>query len=448
MYKPIPDTYHNKRWIGKRKEFRANPISFIRECKGLYGDIFQMPGLGGTTIVTTDSDIVKHILQTNNRNYTKSRGYQIMGRALGKGLLTSEGEFWFKQRKLIQPAFHRKKLQHITVTMGEIVERCVERWKGLQQSGKAFDMLDEMNQLTMEIVARGLFGSDINKEDLQTVSDAVDYLNMIGTRVIRQPFLLLFQWVPVKAAQQHKVELQKIEDILFKIIDQRQATGQSYDDLLGMLLDMRDEETGEAMSRKQLRDEVVILFIAGHETTSNALTWTWYLLAQHPEVWEKLQAEWKEHLNGRSANFHDFNQLPYTRMVLNESMRLRPPAWIIGRQAVEDDEVKGYKIDAGRNVLMCSHEIHRHPDHWERPNEFWPEHFTKERMKARHKYAYLPFGGGPRLCIGNNFALLEMVIALSTLGQHFRPQLAEAPEGVEALALITLKPGEGIQMRL
>lgn len=394
------------------------------------------------TVVVDKPAYVKHVLQDNNKNYTKSLAYKrLLTRLLGKGLLTSEGDFWRKQRRLAQPAFHREKLALLANDMVQCTQTLISDLQELE--GQEVDLSKYMMSVTLDVVAKSMFGTDVS-DFVQTVGKEIDYANERAMERIKNPLSLPI-WVPTPSNLKEQQSLENLNKIVHGIIDARRKSEKKYDDLLQMLMDVEDEDTGERMSDKQLRDECMTIFLAGHETTALALSWLWYTLEKNPDKLEKLRGEVDTVLEGRTPTLEDIRSLTYTRQVIDEILRLYPSAWAVGRNAIEDDEIGGYHIPAGYNVVVPIYVLHRDPEIWDNPNDFIPERFTKENMKDKHRYAYFPFGGGPRFCIGNNFALMEMQIIVAMLIQRFHFKL-EPDSTVNIAPLLTLRPEGGMPM--
>ena len=381
---------------------------------------------------------------SNHRNYRRSRNSDKLRRALGNGLLTNDGTSWLKQRRLMQPAFHRKRIAHFGDTMTDETQKLLAAWQAEPTRGKPLDVSGEMMRLTLAIVSRTMFGTTVMQETEQ-LGPAVTELQ---EDTLRRQFVLvdLPEWVPLPKLRRAKEARKAIERVVTGIIESRRRSGVSeHEDLLSMLMNARDADTGEPMDDAQLRDEVRTIFLAGHETTSNALAWTWYLLARNPNAATKLRAELDRVLGGRLPTTDDIPQLPYTKMVVEESMRLLPPVWAISREAISDDEVGGYRIPAGSTLVLSQFLTHRHPDFWDDPESFDPERFSPDRTKDRHRFAYFPFGGGPRICIGSSFAMLEAQLLLATIAQRYDLDLVPG-HPVELEPLVTLRPRYGIMM--
>jgi cytochrome P450 len=391
-----------------------------------------------------DPDSIQHILLGNQSNYPKGRlNRQILGPALGDGLLTSEGETWRRHRRIAAPAFHHRRLAELAAIMVEETLRLRTRWDDIAGGGPV-DMSKEMMTLTMRIVTRCLFSHDVS-DDVDELGGAITTMIETLGKTSMLDLLGLPEWLPRHRDGELRRAMKLIDDRIYRIIAERRASQRDYGDLLDLLLKSRDEETGECMSDRELRDEVVTLFAAGHETTAVALAWTWYLLSLHPEVAGRLAGEVTDVLGERPPAFSDLERLPYTRMVFEETMRLYPPAFVINRVALADDRIGDVDVPAGTMVSVSPWITHRNPNLWDEPERFDPERFTEESVRARHKYAYFPFGGGPRICIGNGFALMEGRLVLAALAPWFAPRLA-GNEPVVPQGRITLRPRGGLPM--
>ena len=390
-------------------------------------------------------EYVKHVLVDNHRNYIKSRSYRFLKPPLGNGLLTSEGDFWRKQRRISQPAFYKEALRNITDTMHLVIDRMVSRWQKLKEEGKPIALLEETMSLTSEIAAKALFGEDINartKELIQHVSIMNFFIHYKATSMIRWPL-----WMPITEHRKFLRSRKILDDLIYDIINTRRQAQEPKGDLLQLLLDARDEETGLGMDDKQLRDEIVTLFIAGSETSSNALCWAIYLLAQHKDIFQKLRSEAEDVLSQNLSGMEAYQELSYTQQIIQETMRLYPPAWMISRASAGHDEIDGYAIAPKDQIFMCTYTIHHNAEYWPEPEKFDPTRFAPEAIKQQPKFAYYPFGGGPRLCIGNNFAMLEMVLALATISREFAFELiSEKPALMDGL--VTLRPRNEISVKL
>ncbi len=418
--------------------FLHNALDFLLEMCERYGDVVSVPTLVGPFTLIFHPDGVRHVLQENHRNYNKDvPDYHVLSLVLGKGLLTNDGGSWLKQRRLIQPAFHRERVAAFGTLMTDTTLMWTQRWEtgSFIEANQPLALTQEMSSLTLSIVAKALFGTDLSAET-EGVGRALTTVNHLLAKAFYLPWVLS---LPTRERRRLRAARSALYTVVEQIIRERRRRRERHDDLLEMLLEARDEGTGEGMSDQQVRDEVLTLLLAGHETTANALSWAFFLLAQHPHVEARLQEEYQQVLNGRPATIEDLPRLPSTRMVVEEAMRLYPPAWGLGRRALGNDEIGGYSIPKGAYVLVFPYVTHRHPAFWERPGAFDPERFSAQLAATRHRFAYFPFGGGPRLCLGNQFALYEAQLILATILPRY--QLRLQPGGVMVPEpLVTLRP--------
>ncbi len=388
---------------------------------------------------------VKHVLLDRADNYVKSFIARQLLKPLGQGLLTSEGAAWRRQRRTMAPAFHPRRIEALAPLMVEATLERLAAWERLGE-GAVLDVAEEMARLTLDIITRTMFSSDI-RERVDEVRRAVLAYQRVGGRPALFDLLGLPRWLPRLQALRMRDPGAALDAIIYEIIERRRRGPASPDDLLGLLLAARDEESGAAMDDRELRDQTSTIFTAGHETTANALAWTWYLLALHPAVEARLRDELRAVLGGRAPAGGNVPRLPYTRMVIEEAMRLYPPAHTMSREALADDEIMGRKVPKGSTVVISPWLIHRHEKLWERPLVFDPERMAPERQESRPRYAYLPFGGGPRICIGAGFAMQEAILIVASVAQRFRLSLLPG-HAIEPVGLITLKPKGGLPMRL
>ncbi len=418
-----------------------NPIKQLPVLIREYPDAFRPPFTAIETYIVQNPEYVKHILHDNYLNYTKGAKYGILKPMLGNGLLLSEGATWRKHRLLAQPAFHRKRLEPVAEIAADATEKLMHKWK----DKATIDFTNEMGYLTIEIVSKALFGT--------AVSDKVDDIRESIRKLNRTVSLLArfttskSNWVmnlPYTSGLNKAMKV--LDDLIYGIINERRLSHKTYDDLLSMLMEARYEDTGEAMNDQQLRDELITLFIAGHETTVLSLSWTAYLLAQHPNVVDKIRAELNATINNRTPLFSDLPQLKYLTNVMNESMRLYPPIYVIGRKAVKEDFLGEFRVPANYNVGINIYSLHRHPKYWDNPDSFKPERFENFDIKGDNRFLFLPFGGGPRTCIGNNFAMMEMLIITSMLLQRFDIELVSGKSIPQAQ--FTLAPTPSISLKL
>jgi cytochrome P450 len=439
----LPPHPAKEHWFFGNAFYLVNfPISFIEESMPSFDGIFLLTSRFLKMMIVNEPEYVKHIMQDNNKNYTKWLRNDVLELLLGNGLLTSEGDFWRRQRRLSQPAFHRERLALTADTMVNCTQKLVEKLEALPDK-QGVDISKEMMGLTLDIVARAMFSTDV-KEAVETVSREIEIASQLIIQRFKEPFRFPI-WVPTPRNVKEKESVARLDAVLSSIIQARRKNTERFDDLLSMLMEAKDEDTGEQMSDAQLRDETMTIFLAGHETTAVALTWFWYLLDKNPIEAQKVYDEIDQVLQGRTPALADLHNLYYTKMAIDESLRLYPPAWITGRENMEEDEIGGYRIPKGYALLIPVYHIHRDPRIWKEPTKFMPERFTKENFKDIHRFAYFPFGGGPRQCIGNNFALMEMQLVIAMLVQKFRFKLSPGFEP-ELNPLVTLRTKNGMKM--
>lgn len=428
-------------WLkGNLNDFAFRRLEFFTELAREYGDVSSFR-LGPRRVWLVNApELIEQVLVTDNKQFTKHFGARMYKPLLGNGLLLSEGDFWLRQRRLSQPAFNKNRVTAYGPAMAALTEQLLESW----HEGLWCDLLDEMSRLTTAIAAQIFFGA----EDLKD-REAFSAANLEAGHVIHARFRRLIQWpdwLPLPSNLRLKRAMRHLNGIVDGFVHQGRERREPADNLLSRLLQARDEDGGR-MTDRQLREEIMTLFLAGQETTALSLSWTWYLLAQHPEVEAKLVAEWNDVLKGRAPTADDVQRLKYTEWVLMESMRLYPPAYLIGREAAVAGELGGYPLPKGMTVFLCEWVTQRDPRFFDDPERFWPERWGDERIKALPKYAYYPFGGGPRLCIGNHFAMLEAALVLATVGQRFRFTIEKEP-AVVPQPMITLRPSPGIPVVL
>ena len=418
-----------------------DPLGFLVDLARRYGDIARVPLGAETLYLFNHPDLVRDVLVTNHRNFHKGRGLERAKMLLGSGLLTSEGEFHLRQRRLAQPAFHRQRVAAYGATMAAYAAARRDRWC----AGAVIDAHREMMALTLAIVGKTLFDANVEHEAAE-IGEALATTFESFQFGFFLPFGELLERLPLPATRRFRKARARLDATIYRLIEERRRSATDRGDLLSMLLLAQDTEgDGGGMTDLQLRDEAMTLFLAGHETTANALTWTWYLLSQHPEVEARLHAEVDAALGGRLPTADDLPALPYTRMILAESMRLYPPAWILGRRALAPFEAGGYQIPARSIVLMSQFVMHRDARWFPDPERFDPERFSPERQAERPKFAYFPFGGGPRVCIGEQFAWMEGILALATIAQRWRLSLVSG-HPVALQPIITLRPKFGMRM--
>lgn len=438
-----PPGPHGYPVLGVLPQVWRDPLQFFLRAGVEYGPVSRFEMGSKPFYLITGPEEVKHVLQDNHRNYRK--GYDQAKPLMGNGLVTSEGDFWLKQRRLIQPMFNRSRLAFFSGFMTQATAEMLARWDSLAARGETVDVAEEMMHLTQTIIVRAMFSTDIG-DQAKALGAAFDETLRYLNRVLFSPSPLLTS-LPTPANRRHKQALQFLDEFICGLIRSKRRSGEDTNDLLSLLVFTRDEETGEGMDDRQIRDELMTIFLAGHETTANTLAWTWYLLSLNPEVESRLVAEIDAVLGGKPSEFDDLKNLTYTPLVLHEALRLYPPAWMFARHAIEDDVVGGFTIPKGEMLMFSPYVTHRLPQHWEDPEQFDPERFLSERSQNRHKFAYFPFGGGPRLCLGNNFALIEAQLVMTRVLQSFRLHLAAGAE-VRPTPIATLQPRPGVPMKL
>ena len=413
-----------------------NPLPFHAKNFATLGDIFRLQiGLGNSVLFCRDAGLLQHALQKNQKNYKKSYiQTKDLAKYIGRGLLTAEGEHWQRQRKLIQPAFHKSQLRLLVYTIQETILTELKNIK----TGKPMDIFPIFNDLAFQTVIKSIFNINISEADVDALQHTTEATQKMLVQELRQPFLVW--WFNLSGKTKKHLDLtENSRTILKRLVEERKQSNSNHHDLLDMLLTATYED-GTYMDENQLVDEILILFAAGHETTSNALTFTCELLARNPEAQSKILAEINTIKSESTDCMHWIKNARYTKLVIEESMRLYPPAYFMDRVNIEEDTFNGMKLPKGSNLLFSIYEIHRHSDFWKQPSEFIPERFLDETIKfSKH---YFPFGAGPRMCIGNNFAMYEMILAMISLVEQF--EIVEKKTPIEIKPLITLKPHNAI----
>jgi len=421
---------------------QSNPLEFLMGLYKTFGPISRFQAFKTPVIHLADSGAIRHVLQDNHRNYSKDTiQFNSLSIITGKGLLTNDGTNWLRQRRLAQPAFSRGRLMNLDRIVVPSTQSLLARWKQFP-GNHAIDIDAEMMQLTLEIVGKALFSIDLSQNAPHLTKAVLTTLDYIVYRV--KTLTLIPTALPLPRNLAFKRALRTLEEAVEQIIQERRKRGDPGEDLLGMFLQARDEEGGEGMSNRQIRDEVMTLLIAGHETVASALTWTWYLLSTHPDVEQRLFDEVFGLLKGYPPTTRDLDNLPYTAQVFTEALRLYPPAWLITRKAQAEDEILGYPIPAGAIMVISPYVIHRLETYWKNPEIFLPERFAQDPEGTSHRFTFIPFGAGPRLCIGNQFAMIEAKLILATMIQalHFNPPHQKPMVD----ALVTLRPRGGLHL--
>lgn len=405
-------------------------LSHIARCFGRYGDTCRVRGPRGKsdTYILHDPDDIKRVLVNNHRNYVKGAGFARVKLLLGNGIFVSQGDFWKRQRTMMQPLFQAKTIQRFYGLITDCNKTLRTRWDGIAAENGELDVTSQTSELTLDIVLRSIFGDD---------------LELIQERFGRNPFDIVAE----ESARDLKFayEFHKLMKILPELLQRRRDEKREPADIISALMSARDKKSGAAMTDDELMDEVSTLIIAGHETTASALNWTWYLLSQHPAVERRLVEELAA-LEGDVPRLDEIGGLGYTRQVLQEAMRLYPPGWVFTRTAIDQDEIGGYDVPAGAEILICLYTLHRHPRYWTDAEEFDPERFGPDEQEQRHRFAYLPFGAGPRRCIGEDLAMFEMQIHLAMLARRFHLRFAERNGPVKAVPAVNLRTGKNLVM--
>ena len=427
--------------LGITTQVRKDPLGYFARVAAEYEGLAMLPvGLDKVYLLNSPATL-KHVLVDNWRNYRKSDFYNKLRPLFGHGIVTNDGDQWRRQRQLMNPSFHGESLQRIGQIMRAATASKISAWRE-RPAGQSFNMATEITELSLAIVMESLFAADA-KGRTDAIAHAVDtMIEVCERRVWAVPDL---HDRPVSPLYwRHRRARAALDEIVFDIIEGRFKSGNAGNDLLGMLLSAQDPETGEGMTPAQLRDETTTLLVTGHESTANATVWVLYTLAQHPEIEAKVREEIDRVCGGDTPTDEDLRNLTSQRMVIEEVIRLYPPAWTVSRTAIEDDVIDGYDVPAGTNIMVSPYVIHRNPRYWPDPERLDPMRFAPEQQENRPKFAYIPFAGGPRNCIGMHFAMMEMQIAITMLLQAFRTKLAPQPP-IEREAILSIRPKDGIQ---
>jgi cytochrome P450 len=417
----------------------GNPLEFFTDVARTYGDIASYRIGGEQLFLVNDPQLIKDILVTHQKNFTKSRGLERTKRLLGNGLLTSEGAVHLRQRRLMQPAFHRDRIAGYGRTMVEYADRMRGAWT----DGATLDIAREMNRLTLSIVGKTLFDADVESQAAAVGEALTGVIESFWMMML--PFADLLERLPVPKLRRARVARARLDTMIYGMIADRRASGRDHGDLLSMLLTAQDEDDGRVMTDSQVRDEAMTIFLAGHETTANALMWTWYLLSGAPDVASKLHDEVDRVLQGRLPTVADIGSLSYVERVVTESMRLYPPAWLIGRRAIADYPIGQYVAQARSILVMSPYIIQRDARYYVEPERFNPDRWTPAFEASLPKFAYFPFGGGPRQCIGESFAWMELILIVATIAQQWDLRLVPG-HPVVLQPLITLRAKHGMRM--
>jgi cytochrome P450 len=430
--------------FGHARELQHDALNFYLRLARDFGDVARIRLLSNTAYVVSHPNGIRQVLQKNHLNYDRNViTYKPLRPFLGNGLSLSEGTLWRQQRRLMQPAFHRQRLANLATQMTTAADALLKRWERRTNQDEPLDIHEEMMRVTLCIAGMTLFGLDLSDEH-NPVGRAFQSMVQALADFVFFPFPPLS--IPTPRNRRIQAALQTLNTLVRDLVCQRREQHIDTGDLLSMLLLARDEE-GRGMDDQQLRDEIISLLFAGHETTATTLTWAWYLLSEHPESQRHLWEELDTILQGEYPTVEQLSQLRYTRMVLDETLRLYPPAFALVRRARADDTICGYRIPARHEVWTNIYAVHRHPEYWEQPEVFDPERFSPEHQASGVNRAYFPFGGGPHLCIGNSFALLEGQLLLTMIAQRYQVQLVSG-QRVEPVSMLTVRPRHGLLMFL
>ncbi len=431
--------------LGHQPSFKADPLALMLRAQREVGDLARLRFGPLWFHVLSDPAEVYSVLVEKHKKYSKrTPGYNMLSQVLGQGLLTSEGELWRRQRRVAQPAFHKAQIVGLTEVMRRASEDLADSLEPAAKNFSVVDIAQEMSNITLRIAGETLFGVDLS-DDSSEVSGSLDRMMQGFMQMMASPLPMLNTSIPLPRNIRMKRDIAELDRVVREIIAERRSDPGDAPTLLNMFIDARDED-GKGMSDTQLRDEVLTMLLAGHETTANALAWTFYCISKHPQVARRLEAELDEVLDGSAPTMEQVRSLPYTTQVLKESMRLYPPAWTVGRRAEEGDEISGCRIPKGGLVLMSPYVLHRHPDYWENPEAFDPDRFGPDKAPPV-RGAYMPFIVGPRKCIGEHFAMTESVIMIATLISKYRFELIPG-HAVIPEPSVTLRPKNGIKMRV
>jgi cytochrome P450 len=398
-------------------------LAYLRDCFARFGDVYRIfaPARGVYNYVINHPSDIKRVLLTNHRNYTKGEGMDRVKILLGNGIMTSEGDFWRRQRRMMQPSFHRRVLDQFQQLIHDVNATFAERWAAKAAAGECINLGDEVSELILDIVLKSIFGSDLARLERQFGGNPFEVVAKEQNRDLKFAF-----------------RFRSLSKLVNELIERRRRESEEHFDFLGMLMAARDRENDAPMSNKEMIDEVMTLIVAGHETTAAALTWTWYLVSQHPETAARLEAE-ADRVAAGTLGLDAAESLAFTHQVLQEALRLYPPGWLFTRRTIEADELGGFPVAPRTDVFISPYLLHRHPEFWSDPEEFRPERFAGADAEERHKFAYIPFSVGPRHCIGENLAMFEMLVHVQSMSRRFR--LARAgSEPIELEAQINLRP--------
>lgn len=445
---PVGATISSVSYLFSKSENHLDPLDlYTRIARSNGGRPARLKGpLGYEEWVLSDPADIEYVLQTNQHNYQKGKEYKVLGMVAPEGLISAEGEAWLHHRRLMQPAFKENPVRGMAQIMISQTEGMLEQW-GDSINHDSLNITNAIRNLTLRIIAQALFSKDIDDTITEKIREAFGYLNWylddrMSPRIHAPPN------APTQNNKRFKAAVRDLDQIVLSIIDDRrqlEATDTNRDDLLGMLMALQHEETQQRLTNSQLRDQILTLLVAGHDTSANALIWAFYLLDQNPGVDHALYEEMQQVLGGRSPVAEDYDHLAYTKMVVDEVLRLYPPAWAISRRPLTPDLIGGFEVSAGTPLLISPYVVHRDPSIWTDPEVFDPLRFSPDRSATRPKFAHFPFGGGARQCLGSGFARMELVLVLATILQRYRLTLYSNSDA-STEALLTLRPKNYMQM--
>jgi cytochrome P450 len=431
--------------LGVLPRLRQEPLQVLLDATHRFGDVVYLGRDLHRVYLVNHPDFIEHVLDIHHPTYGKGSAVERIKPLFGEGLTTSNGEAWRHQRRLLRPVFHARRITGLAAVITQATTELLTDWQALSERGQPLAIATEMMNLTRAIIVRALFGNDVDGEIpalSEALTIALEYTNRRVWSVIDIP-----KYFPTPRNRHFRTALHLLDRLVYRTIDRRSQKGGDKSDLISVLMDLHDEETNEPMSTQQLRDQIMTLFIAGHTTAAAALAWLWIVLAQHPRIEQRLQNEVRTVLGDRLPTAEDIRILSYLRRVINEVMRLYPPTWVTARTPLEDDQIGGYWIPARSVVLLSPYLMHRHACFWKHPEAFDPARFSPEQSTQRPRYAYFPFGGGPRTCIGRGLALMELQLIVMMVTRRYRLELLPGQRLTPKPAL-TLAPPQGTLMRL
>ncbi|OIK11467.1 cytochrome P450 [Bacillus sp. MUM 13] len=437
----MPQGPKGRLFTGNLRDFQEDPLGFLSSLPKEYGEAAKFRfGPFQNIYLVTNPELIKQVLVTKQKSFVKSRDFKALKPVLGEGLLTSEKDFHMRQRRLIQPAFKKSHISSYGQDMIDITRDYLSSW----EDGQKRNITQDMMGITLGIITKTMFSMTF-KEGYAAIGKPLESAMRSAIKRMRA-IIKLPLWIPVKKNREYRRAINKLDTVLYDIISRRREQTERHDDMLDILMDAKDAKDGMGMSDEQVRDELMTIFLAGHETTANALSWALYLLSQHPETEQKLFQEIDSVIGDRPPAPDDFMKLSYTQNIIWEAMRLFPPSYVTGREAEEDVEIGGYRFKKGDTILVSQYVMHRHPKYFEQADSFIPERFENNYLKTLPPYAYFPFGGGARVCIGNHFAVMEAVLVLACIAQRYRLRLAPGHHEVRPYPSITMRPRRGLQM--